>query len=253
MRYWLAIALAIRSSISVLPILRLARVTVMSLRPCVLIANTSCARTASTMRCTATVPVAPRSGARNTAICAAAPALSIRSPMRTRSSVTITFCRSDGASGASPVCAAAAAGIARQSARVRMRIMAYSSAEQVGGRLQHLVGCGDDLGVHFVGALRGDQIGDFAHRLDIGLFEIALLQVAEILGVRLAGLRPGPTRAFRDTGCRRCPCRPALLTNTASSIWPTTVGVVEPVGVADTWPCALMVTPVEFCGIVMPG
>ena len=49
------------------------------------------------------------------------------------------------------------------------------------------------------------------------------------------------------------PCRPALLTNIASWICPTTVGVVEPGIVADTWPCALIVTPVEFCGMVRPG
>ena len=31
------------------------------------------------------------------------------------------------------------------------------------------------------------------------------------------------------------------------------VGVVEPAAITDTWPCALMVKPVEFCGMVIAG
>ena len=36
-------------------------------------------------------------------------------------------------------------------------------------------------------------------------------------------------------------------------IWPTTVGVVEPGVITETWPCWLMVSCDEFCGIVMVG
>ena len=34
-----------------------------------------------------------------------------------------------------------------------------------------------DLGVHLVGALRGDQVGDFRDHFDVGLFEVALLML----------------------------------------------------------------------------
>ena len=36
-------------------------------------------------------------------------------------------------------------------------------------------------------------------------------------------------------------------------IWPTVVGVVEPGRVTESWPCALMVMPEAFCGIVIVG
>ncbi len=36
-------------------------------------------------------------------------------------------------------------------------------------------------------------------------------------------------------------------------IWPTTVGVVEPGVMTETWPCGLMVSCDEFCGIVIVG
>ncbi len=35
--------------------------------------------------------------------------------------------------------------------------------------------------------------------------------------------------------------------------WPRICGVVVPCGITETWPCALMVKPEEFCGIVMAG
>jgi hypothetical protein len=48
-------------------------------------------------------------------------------------------------------------------------------------------------------------------------------------------------------------CNPALLMKRVRPIWPTVVGVVEPGNVTVTCPCALMVRPEEFCGIVMVG
>ena len=99
--------------------------------------------------------------------------------------------------------------------------MALSSAQHLRGRLQHLVGRGDDLGVHLVGALRGDQVGDFLHGLDVRLFEIALLQVAEAVrsGMPFCGAPEAGVSRYRLSPMA---CRPALLTNSASSIWPTT-------------------------------
>ena len=35
--------------------------------------------------------------------------------------------------------------------------------------------------------------------------------------------------------------------------WPSTVDVVLPGSVTETWPCVLMVRPVAFCGMVMAG
>ncbi len=68
-------------------------------------------------------------------------------------------------------------------------IMAPPSAEHAGGGLHHLVGGADHLGVHLVGALGGDQVGDFEHDFDVGLFEVALLHVAEAVGIGEAVLR----------------------------------------------------------------
>src|SRR5258705_7938060 len=118
------------------------------------------------------------------------------SPIRTRSPDTCTLARSTGAAIAlrfakvSWVCAATLDAAIRAVARRRARaIMASPLAEHVGGGLQHLVGRADDLGVHLIGALGGDQVGDFGHHLDIGLFEIALLHVAKTVGVGDAVLR----------------------------------------------------------------
>src|SRR4029077_9080456 len=63
------------------------------------------------------------------------------------------------------------------------------SAEQRGSGLQHLVGGGDYLGVHFVSALRGDQVGHFRDDVDIGLFEAALRDTSEAIGGSEAVLR----------------------------------------------------------------
>src|SRR5688572_6906085 len=123
------------------------------------------------------------------------------SPIRTRSPDTCTSARSTGVAitlrfaKVSWVCATATAldaairAVAKRRERRARAIMASPLAEHVGGRLHHLVGRADHLGVHLIGALGGDQVGDFSHDLDIGLFEIALLHVAEAVGVGDAVLR----------------------------------------------------------------
>src|SRR3954454_17950994 len=129
------------------------------------------------------------------------------SPILTRSLDTCTLARSTGAAitlrfaKVSWVCATAAAldaairAVARRRARA---IMTSPLAEHVGGGLQHLVGRADDLGVHLIGALGGDQVGDFGHHLDIGLFEIALLHVAKTVGVGDSVLRRTGGRPVRE-------------------------------------------------------
>ena len=47
--------------------------------------------------------------------------------------------------------------------------------------------------------------------------------------------------------------RPAWLMKRVRVSWPRMVGVVEPCGSTDTWPCGLIVNPVEFCGMVIAG
>ncbi len=61
---------------------------------------------------------------------------------------------------------------------------------------QHLVGGGDDLGVHLVGPLRDDQGGDFADRVDVRGFGVALHQGAEADRAGRAGGRRRPRRRF---------------------------------------------------------
>src|SRR5580704_4348758 len=165
---------------------------------------------ASRMRSVATSPVVPRSGARKIGMSATGPAFSTRSPMRTTSLLTVTLEISAG-SGGGAVCATALAQsassaaqvaiVSRVTARVMVRVMAMTfrylpfSAHQLRGRLQHFVGCGDDLGIHLVGALCRDQIRDLGYRLDVGLFEVALLQRTGAVG---AG-----QRVLRRAGGRR--------------------------------------------------
>src|SRR4029453_121685 len=109
------------------------------------------------------------------------PRLSMASPIRTSSPATATLARSTGAAmTSSRVCARAVADVVANRAVARRRerkIIVSPLAEQRGGGLQHLVGGADHLGVHLVGALRRDQVGNLGHHLDIGLLEIALLHV----------------------------------------------------------------------------
>src|SRR5438105_15138039 len=86
---------------------------------------------------------------------------------------------------------------ARIVAAVRIVIIS-SLAEQRGGGLQHLVGGADHLGVHLIGALRRDQVGNLGDDLDIGLLEIALLHVAKTIGVGGAVLGRARGRRLRE-------------------------------------------------------
>src|SRR5262249_39647045 len=114
------------------------------------------------------------SGARKMAMPAAAPAPSIRSPMRTRSPETTPSRLSFGTGEAAGSAARAAAPgtSASKAAITATRSMVQSSRVHVVVGLQHLVGCGDDLRVHFVRALGGDQVGHLDHRVDVRLLEI---------------------------------------------------------------------------------
>src|ERR1043166_9956743 len=120
------------------------------------------------------------SGARKIAMPAAGPAPSIRSPMRTMSPETTASRLSvgTGAASSSPARAAAAGPSAINAAITATRSMIHSSGVHVVVGLEHLIGRGDDLGVHFIGPLGGDQVGHLDHRVDVGLLEIALLNVA---------------------------------------------------------------------------
>ena len=44
-----------------------------------------------------------------------------------------------------------------------------------------------------------------------------------------------------------------MLTKRVSASWPSTVGVVEPGSVAETWPCGLIEIDCALVGMVMPG
>src|SRR5580704_2853268 len=145
------------------------------------------------MRSVATAPVVPISGARKIGTSATGPAFSTRSPMRTTSLETMALALSAGAgvsAAAAPPSVSTRAKVATVS-RVMTMIFLYLpfSAHQLRSRLQHFVGGGNDFGIHLVGALRRDQIGDFGYRLDVGLFEIALLQRAGAVCSRQRVLR----------------------------------------------------------------
>src|SRR5262249_2626277 len=120
------------------------------------------------------------SGARKMGMPAAAPAPSMRSPMRTRSPETTASRLSFGTGEAAGSAAwLAAPGMSDSMAAIAAtRSMVRSSRMHVVVGLQHLIGRGDDLRVHLVRALCGDQIGHFDHRVDVRLLEIALLNVA---------------------------------------------------------------------------
>src|SRR5262245_2987123 len=114
----------------------------------------------------------------------------MRSPTRTTSEVTLMLARSV---GGAMVSSAASAGAASASRLVRvamvLRISVIPLPEQRGGRLHHLVGGADHLGVHLIGALRCDQVAHLRDDIDIGLLQAALGDLAVALGVRGAVLR----------------------------------------------------------------
>src|ERR1700682_1841636 len=129
------------------------------------------------------VPLVPRSGARKSDAAAFSPALSMRSPSRTKSPLIVTSPFSEGitdfCAAALPARRASAASAAGSERVVRM--IRFSSAHHVGGLLQHVVRRRHDLGVHGVSALRRDQVGHFGDGADVRLLQLALQQVAHAI------------------------------------------------------------------------
>src|SRR4051812_36999787 len=114
----------------------------------------------------------------------------MRSPTRTTSEVTVMLARSVGVAMKSSAARAGSASTRRAEMVARVvRIIVITSAEQRRGRLHHLVGGADHLGVHLVGALGGDQVAHFRDDVDIGLLEAALGDIAETFGARGTVLR----------------------------------------------------------------
>src|ERR1043166_8969165 len=140
------------------------------------------------------------SGARKMAIPAAGPVPSIRSPMRTRSSETTASRLSvgTGAAPSSPAWATVAGPSAMNAAITATRSMIHSSRVHVVVGLEHLVGRCDDLGVHLIGTLGGDQVGHLDHRVDVRLLEVALLNVAVAVLHRQTVLRRAGRRRFHQ-------------------------------------------------------
>src|SRR5215471_5964174 len=60
---------------------------------------------------------------------------------------------------------------------------------QTSGVLKHLVCCRDHLGIHFIGALSGDERSDLVHRIDVRGFQETLLDGAVAGRARHTGLR----------------------------------------------------------------
>src|SRR5471032_1820163 len=73
-------------------------------------------------------------------------------------------------------------------------------APQLGCLLQHLVCCRDNLGIHFIGTLGGDQRRDLVHRIDVGGFQKALLDGAVAGRAGHAGLGRAGTGGFGVKG-----------------------------------------------------
>src|SRR5437868_6761748 len=114
----------------------------------------------------------------------------MRSPTRTTSEVTVMLARSVGVAMKSSAARAGSASTRRaEMVASVVRIIVITSAEQRRGRLHHLVGGADHLGVHLVGALCGDQVAHLGDDVDIGLFETSLRDGAVTLGRRSAVLR----------------------------------------------------------------
>src|SRR5271154_1290904 len=101
-------------------------------------------------------------------------------------STGIAMASSPGSAAAATPAPAASRAAARRSVRI---FMINPSPEQRRGRLHHLVGGTDHLGVHLVGALRGDQVAHLRNHVDIGLFEAALREGAVAFGAGETVLR----------------------------------------------------------------
>src|SRR5580765_5489234 len=87
----------------------------------------------------------------------------------------------------------------------------FMGSAHLGGNLQHLVRGRDDLGIHFIGALGSDEIGDLFHRIDIGGLDESLLDLAE---ARCA-------RKSRNDGPGRCRFRVEII---AQGLQPPFIG-----------------------------
>src|SRR5690348_14038551 len=80
--------------------------------------------------------------------------------------------------------AANAAIAALRTSRARMRricvtLFRLGSTAQVGDRPGHLVRGLNDLGVHLIGALSRNEVGDLGDRVDVGRLDVALLDDPE--------------------------------------------------------------------------
>src|SRR6185312_9449452 len=64
------------------------------------------------------------------------------------------------------------------------------------GGLQHLVGRVDHARIHFIGALRGNEVGDLRHDVDVRGLKRALDKTAELVGLRIAGDRRARSLRF---------------------------------------------------------
>jgi hypothetical protein len=68
--------------------------------------------------------------------------------------------------------------------------------------LEHVVGCGDHLGICGIGALRDDQFGEFGGDIDIGAFDRLSKEVAGAVGA--GGLATMRAPEFGET-VNACP------------------------------------------------
>src|SRR5690348_7043192 len=103
-----------------------------------------------------------------------------RSPSRTMPSSTVEIVRNVAASLGVAMAAAAIA-------RVRIKDFISLLLAQLVQRAEHFVRGLDDLGVHLVCALRGDQVGDLGDGIDVRGLEEALQHGAEPLLAGRAG------------------------------------------------------------------
>src|SRR6185437_2251825 len=103
-----------------------------------------------------------------------------------------TSCAKEGAAQAAAKTTIAALRLGRACIRRMDRLPGFSLAAQVRDGPRHLIRGLDHLGVHFIGALSRNEIGDLGDGIDVGRLYVALLDdpkgsVARNAGRRLAG------------------------------------------------------------------
>src|SRR5262245_7363240 len=103
------------------------------------------------------------------------------SPRRTTSPSTSTWLRRDTAEAGADAGSRAEPNTSENTARIMSGPPGRRGQAQLVQGLQHFVRRLDDLGVHLIGALRGDQVGDFLHRVDVRGLEEALQRRGEAL------------------------------------------------------------------------